>query len=516
MNWSAQLRHIAAKDVRHIWFPLAVYVSLAAASVFGVVTGSAFGPYQLTPSTEVLGMRDTFVQWIPLVMVMLGLVAAASLVQADSPTRPNAFWASRPLAPTAVLGAKFFLMAILAVGLPIPAGIVALRVLHADPGIIAAAIARACLSYVELTLAVMIIGALTDDWRAFVATFVVVMVVTIVALAIHEAFFHTQRITPLVLTLVSVPAAIVFLAIVYRTRDRRRLAWFAGVIATMGLVSASFASPFDRRGMLPAIDNTATIQVKPADRDQYMPSAGPAISLRIVGLSDSSRLFFEADRLVVQLTDGKTITSFRNGLPRIERDVLPPLGPDIHWLGDAPREPTSQFSVESREMTRESFSGAVMSLSVSGIMRVLRTRIVGSLPLQDGAVLVHDGWRFRIYGFSHEPTAADVWLQLSAGPERPAGYANTAIFTEGLEFILVNDARKEAMLVRNTGGSSGSGFLVLPWIPLSTTFSHLSTTRAPGSNGLPQDDGWYAGARLVVVEWKAVGQYRTGAQWSAP
>jgi len=39
-------------------------------------------------------------------VVLVGMLAAGLLIQADSPTRADAFWASRPFDPTAVLASK--------------------------------------------------------------------------------------------------------------------------------------------------------------------------------------------------------------------------------------------------------------------------------------------------------------------------------------------------------------------------------------------------------------------------
>jgi hypothetical protein len=88
----------------------------------------------------------------------------------------------------------------------------------------------------------------------------------------------------------------------------------------------------------------------------------------------------------------------------------------------------------------------------------------------------------------------------------------------GIQLVIVNDARGEAMLIDNQNATSGgSGSLVLPWIGISTTFKRLSTSQSRAStDGLPRDDAWYAGARVVVVEWNVVSTYRTRAEAIVP
>ena len=89
MRWPRQVGHVAAKDARHALLLLAGYIALSAVATAGIVSGQAFGPYWVSQTTEVLGMRDILVTWLPLTTVILGLISTVFFVQADSPTRAH-------------------------------------------------------------------------------------------------------------------------------------------------------------------------------------------------------------------------------------------------------------------------------------------------------------------------------------------------------------------------------------------------------------------------------------------
>jgi hypothetical protein len=64
------------------------------------------------------------------------------------------------------------------------------------------------------------------------------------------------------------------------------------------------------------------------------------------------------------------------------------------------------------------------------------------------------------------------------------------------------------MLVDGEGDTGGMGSIVLPWIGISTSFNRFTTNASRSAPGaLPKNDAWYAGARLVIIEWTPVARY---------
>jgi hypothetical protein len=64
------------------------------------------------------------------------------------------------------------------------------------------------------------------------------------------------------------------------------------------------------------------------------------------------------------------------------------------------------------------------------------------------------------------------------------------------------------LLDEHPSAGSGSGWVVLPWITVASSFDQFATN---SSTPVPRDSSWYAGASLVAVEWIPVSQYRASA-----
>ena len=104
MTWIAQLGHVVAKDVRQARWILLVYGL--------VVIGVTISSLHAMEATRLPASA------FAAVIVLFGMVIVAWLVQDDSPFRADAFWASRPFYPSAVLGAKGLIAIVFIVGVP--------------------------------------------------------------------------------------------------------------------------------------------------------------------------------------------------------------------------------------------------------------------------------------------------------------------------------------------------------------------------------------------------------------
>ena len=521
MNWYAQVGHVAAKDVRQARWALVVYVALLSVAAAAVVTGRALGPYSTSSSSMTLGMPDVFVLWLPVVTIILGFISTALLVQADSPTRANAFWASRPLSPSAVLIAKLVVAATAIVALPVFAGLSALASLDASGAAMATLLARAALSYGELTLAVIVISTLTDDLRGFVGAFVAILVgIVVVGGALADFALNVPVFVPAALMVIGVGGGVLLVAYLYRTHDRRIHTWIVGVPVTVCLVIASFIPPIPHEGDVPIVSGGAMMELEPLDPSSWGQARQLSIKVRVAQGLDSARLDFQPDTVAFRLLDGKDVHLDGTYPAVVARGVLPPVGHPVRWIIDpANAEWSTAFAAEPLGLDRQSIARGVKSVAVGGTMTVSRSHVVASLPLRNGAAVTRDGRRVAIYGFSHDAAGADMWVQTSAIPRAGGVLEQNAQLRDkdGLQFALVNDARSEAMLIDNqSGGSGGSGSIVLPWIGISTEFKRLTTNLLRPSDALPRDEAWYAGARLVIVEWNVVGRYRSRGEATLP
>src|SRR5215467_1014042 len=102
MSIVMQIGHVLAKDLRQARWPIAAYLAI-------VLVATAHSLVWSAPFSDALDLTV-------IAVVVVGVLSVASAIQADSPTQANAFWASQPLAPAAVLGAKLMLAAVIIVG----------------------------------------------------------------------------------------------------------------------------------------------------------------------------------------------------------------------------------------------------------------------------------------------------------------------------------------------------------------------------------------------------------------
>jgi hypothetical protein len=507
MNWFSQVRHVVAKDVRRTRWALIVYIALIAASTASFVTGRAFGPYSPTPSTEVLGMPDIFVVYLPVVSVILGLVASASLLQLDSPTRANAFWASRPLSPNAVMSAKLTVVLVIVV-VPLIGVIGVLRSLDTSAVAATKLIAACAVSYAEWALAVMLVGALTNDLRSSAVAFIAILFgIVLLAVAIGS-YMPSSPLVPLAFTVGGAIGGVLLLSFLYRTRDKRLRTWIAAAVLTTCLIVASF-SPFP---MKPRAKRVGVIgpglHVEPTDTATWGRTRQFSIRLKpsLAFSTADERVDFQADSVTIGLLDGTRI-NVAGYYPSTNVLLTPPqLGSPVRWRAQGEQDRAVGFlTVEPQESARAAISTGARSVSINGTFTNFRSRIVATLPLRVGASAIRDGRRIAIYGFSHDATGADVWVQVSSIPQASVLLGGS----DDLQLAIVNEARSEAMLLTSRGNGGGSGGMVLPWLQLSTSFTHVTSNPSNAvQKDLPLDDAWYASAHLVVLEWDVVRRSR--------
>src|SRR5262249_21976741 len=101
-------------------------------------------------------------------VVIAGMVVVAMLVQADSPVRPDAFWATRPLSPLAVLSAKVMLTFAFIVGIPLVGQAIALRMNGANASDLANYLPGGVLTYGLWLFAAFVVASYTRDLKTVV------------------------------------------------------------------------------------------------------------------------------------------------------------------------------------------------------------------------------------------------------------------------------------------------------------------------------------------------------------
>jgi hypothetical protein len=159
MTWLGQVLHVARKDLREEAWSLGAYLAVIAIAALAVFAPPGF----------------TYTAVFAFIVFLLGMIVAVAVVQSDSPTASDSFWGSRPIRPTAMLGAKVLLAALIVLVPSIVQG-AALLAFDANGGQAAFAIAHSAKVYALWLLAAMAIAALTRDIRTFIVAFAAIFV----------------------------------------------------------------------------------------------------------------------------------------------------------------------------------------------------------------------------------------------------------------------------------------------------------------------------------------------------
>ena len=160
MNWLAQVWHIAKKDVLQLRWLLGVQVLATGMALAAAVSPSFHLGEPIFTST------DSGVV-LPMAILFLGILISVLVVQTDSPSRSDAFWASRPLHPLAVLTAKGATLGVFLLGLPLAAQAVVLWQHAVPPAEMLPMLGASLIFAGGLVVGAAALAALTADLSAF-------------------------------------------------------------------------------------------------------------------------------------------------------------------------------------------------------------------------------------------------------------------------------------------------------------------------------------------------------------
>lgn len=528
MNVVAQIGHVLAKDLRQARWPIAAYFGL-------VLIATAHSLAWNAPLNDVL-------DFTVIAVVVVGLVCVASVIQADSPTQANAFWASHPFAPWAVLGAKLMLAAVIIVGSALIGQTLGLAAHGVPAGEMPQLVFRSLWEYGMWILFAMIVAALTTDLR----TFLLALILVPISLLIVAVVFILPRLSGnngstvggadvnlrtvwLIALVGGIAGGLALLASVYRTRDSRRYVWVLGafcaacaLLLVQGPLSGTpAANPMYNDGP----QATFTLSL---DNPQSLPIA-PRINLTLTAEAPD-----QASRLVLSSVAAKIYV--RNGPPIpipmfsqggmlftgngtfgtspgadavLSSSSNIQLDSTTRWLG--PQSPRTIHRGLSADLTAEQMAAVargVDSVRLDGVIYVDTPSLLGTMPLTAGATLSHDALRARIRSWAHARGQANLsvdlrWIPLEDRVARP----RAMVMDEAQQFALWNPSRREAVELRGAN-RGGTGWLVLPGVSVSNlSFDlELSADYMRGA-AVPLEDSWFDGARLVIIRWTSSGSY---------
>jgi hypothetical protein len=452
------------------------------------------------------------------------MLIVAFHVQADSPTRSNTFWATKPFHPSAMLAAKLFFFLMTIVGAGVAAEWIALSSFNVPSGDLPLYLARAAVRYALLLLACLVIAAFTSDIRSFI------LLSLSAILAYMTAAISAERVDPLVwstvrvlIVVVAVGGGATLLLHLYRTRDpRRRIRAAAVPVVVASFAAMPLSSPvarvWDREA--PAALQSGHLTVRLTETPPSIPARQVSLKFELTGASARHRVILSDPWLTLVLRDGTTLRLplFGNGnawrlLPLSEPD--PELNRPLRWIRPpAITGQSIQVDLEN-EQRRAVVAAGISSATLEGRLGLLEPRMLGELPLARGASFRRDGYRVRIHGLN-EPED-DPFLELdvsfvSADLPTTGSYSTSGTLfsgnVAGVSYGLVNAPRGEALWFSHGGGGGGSSPLLLPGVTGTRGSAELNPPpRYPVGDQPMPDRRWYDAARLIVVEWVPVGTY---------
>jgi hypothetical protein len=539
MNWTGQAAHVARKDVRHARVALGVYALIVLVALVDALTQPAGAT------------RSVWIGMAPGVMMLFGIILVASAVQADSPTESNAFWASRPFHPTAVLGGKMLFAVTMIVGMALVAELIGLAQFQVGAAAIAAALARSFVFYTVLLIAAIVVAALTRDVRGFIVASLALLVGIAAAVAL---FSSAPRVSDAnaaaprwIGTLLSVLADVVaigggaaLLAWLYRRRDVNRVAWVGATIVVVACLAMLATVDESHAASDTPPSNRPPIAVEAFDFSDARAGAGPLLRIRFTApeVGPVRRVTLRVAKVVVHLRDGSAVVGRPSSTPLDLSDRSAGLPAGIRLFGDSSLEqPTRGVAVTFREADQRRLSNAaIASVDVEG-----RATISDALPLMStnvgtpGSATVA-GTRVRV---GHSPYVSD-------GDAIEVSTASTAagndLGSPMISVVIVNDVRREGIILHAGEFATGASWVVLPGAPVRTSRLRFDPGRpqssagfsmvvsapfvgpyaeeAPRSTPIRQGNfpalAWYSGARLTVIRWTNPSSYAVRASKAAP
>lgn len=497
MTWIREVGHVVRKDLRGSRWLLLPYVGVVA-----VATARGAGLALFAGSA--LGMTMIFV-------VVLGALCAASVVQADSPTRADAFWATHPFRRSAMLSAKVS-YAVLLLALATAGQAVAVRSFDlGGPASVAPVLVPATFFGAAL-LGIMLVAGLTSDLRSFfVAAILIPLAAAIASMFGHDALGDVD--VPVWLQLLGLVAGASLLAWLYMTRDgrrRTRIGGFALVASTL-MTMCSATPTLETSPATPTLPHPPTVTLEPLERGMVRQPGRLQASLRVNGLEDGMRARVLMDGAAIRLPDGTTTnvslgtTLFNFGTSWNDYAAAPSVA-GVRWLDERRRvAERGSIDAELSAAQRRAMASSGAVVTVNGRLQVWESIPSEILPLVAGREVTKDGRRTRVVEWTPQNPTSMLVVD-AASIERDEGDVLPLTPFEGSPaLMLFNDSRREAVRLVPRQSSGPLDGLVLPGTPLRSARTHFALV--PGPNAPELDEAWLGGARARLIRSRFRGTY---------
>jgi hypothetical protein len=505
--WPEQVLHLLKKDVaEHRWLVLLYLVIIAMAM------GHAMGWHPL----ESPGLS--------MMMVLVGIIGGmvvASVIQGDSPTRTDAFWASHPIDASAVLASKIC-AAVLVVGIAMLAQLVVLHWYDLAWSESFRLAGRPAVGFAFGLLGALAVGALTRDMRSFILVALAIPVTLILLGSLLMSAF--PQLTFLQFTPGGLAATkllcgvgeILLLVWIYHSRDGRWLTRIVGyALAALTLFTLVTSLPPKARvySLTPADVPRIAVRVEPRATKASRNVTDLGIDF-VIGPSPAGyRYAIESPKAVVRLRDGSTmhlslsyaLLEFSSSLGDPEPAL--PLLPGVKWLGaDARTESRTPLGATLDADQQARLARGVESISIDASVRVLALTVTDTIPLVQGTDARHGGRLVRVEKWDPHAGRVTLTVLMNNVTGKSPMEATDWIGETGSRYALLNSRRGEGIGLPAAGNGFGVSGIVLPGSTMLSTTSKYGSNK-PGNSVIPLDAAWLSDAKLLVITPIPLGSY---------
>ena len=513
MRRSAQVVHVIKKDLREHWLALAVYVALIAVVAVNATRADGGSAANVVPDITAA------------LLVLFGMVLVASLVQGDAPARANAFWATKPLDPFAVLAAKLALTVVVVIGIPLIAQFVGLRAHDVRSHELLRDVVASAWAYWKWLLIALLLSALTKDIKTFVLSlftipvFFTVAVIGVSRMPVRIAADPTllgpmNPIREWAEMALGVIGCLALLLHMYRARDARPLMWPVAFMLLLACQAATGPLPAHQPSSRTLADGAFAHATFRLGKSEFVANG---VSQFGVSLTPDSVPPIERLTLVnavVTVTDktGSVVRAPLSG-PRTDMRLFNHALANVRWLGDpAIAASGNGGAIVYTDRLRQMVARGIASLAIEGRMIVRLPETSDTLELLNGYSAAQNGRKITISKIESTDRTASFTVSTESvqaiGAENAQTFSPTFLPDDDVEYALLNASRREAVALDSQGSSSSTGNLVLPGVLTVRSTALLSTVARRMGRVTPDIDAdWLRGARLVVTHWAPKGSY---------
>lgn len=375
MTTARQVVHVLRKDVVQLRWWLAAYVLLATAA-------TTLAAQPMSPGRS--GWMEVLV---PLLWLLGGIIAATG-VQTDAPSRPEAFWASRPIGVGALLAAKLAIASLLLV-VPLLGELLLLWSIDVPTDRIITMATAGTLLYAAWLLICMVVAASTRQLVGFVGTMIAVpAMLAVIAIATEGSPWELK--TPagsgVVLQAIATAAAAALLLFLYHRRQRG-LPWqiASGAMLAVGILSVT--APVVRASLEPVRDaapSALTLTLDSLTNLRVGEPDGAILTMR--GMQWDKRYEFRADSVRMTGRDGiSTALSVVVG-------AMAPLNSPLAVQAELPVGDSS--GVRLYWFPRP--DSALRQVRVHGTVEASRATVLGTIRTDRDTTIVDNGVRLHL------------------------------------------------------------------------------------------------------------------------